>query len=196
MGCDIHTYVEVKGNDNTWVDGNYYKRNRYFGEDENEKEFEVINIYKDRNYYLFSLLANVRNNAENEYISEPRGIPEDCCKAIKEESDSWDCDGHSHSYLTLKEIMDFAENHKIIKYKGYVSPEGAKKIENGEMPEEWCGWTSIKDWVYKEWEYESNVFEGLIFALKQRAKDLLWCFSEQSIIENSEKIRLVFWFDN
>ena len=54
-------------------------------------------IYIGRCYSLFALLANVRNYAEITPISNPRGLPNDVSEIVKEMSDQWGCDGHSHS---------------------------------------------------------------------------------------------------
>jgi hypothetical protein len=46
-------------------------------------------IYHERNYSLFALLANVRNSAGVKPISEPRGLPEDVSEIVKKISDQW-----------------------------------------------------------------------------------------------------------
>ena len=72
MGCDIHCHLEY------YVDGEFrdidlYKKN--IGDDSTD-EFIKFQVYIDRNYLLFGLLAGVRG--EIIPISKPRGIPEDC----------------------------------------------------------------------------------------------------------------------
>lgn len=64
-------------------------------------------FYGGRNYTLFSILAGVRNYDELEPISPPRGIPEDASVDYLEEVNRLEGDGHSHSWFTLKEILDF-----------------------------------------------------------------------------------------
>lgn len=61
--------------------------------------------YWSRNYYLFSILADVRNSGDVEPICEPRGIPEDASSGYKYMTDRWDGDAHSHSYFTLEELL-------------------------------------------------------------------------------------------
>lgn len=112
MGCDIHMYVEKKVNDE-WkpVKG----PNPYYGKYDWEKEkTRYANwIYTGRNYDLFSLLADVRNDGNYKPISEPKGLPKDVSGTIKHESDKWGWDAHSHSYFTLKEL----KKSGIEKYK-------------------------------------------------------------------------------
>jgi len=89
MGCDIHAYLEVKNNNGDWLFIN---------------EPEKIN---QRNYRLFATLAGVRNSFGIDPISNPRGIPEDVTDYVKGEFDTWEGDGHNHSYLTAKELLEF-----------------------------------------------------------------------------------------
>lgn len=63
-------------------------------------------FYEDRNYFLFAVLADVRNGYDIEPLSQPKGIPEDSCYPIKYIVDQWRGDGYSHSYFTLKEILE------------------------------------------------------------------------------------------
>ena len=91
MGCDIHCNLEYKRNrESNWFDIDLYKRNKYFGIDgcEDEPEFWKVSLYNDRSYFLFGLLAGVRNyNVEP--IIKPRGIPDDVSESIKKHYDNW-----------------------------------------------------------------------------------------------------------
>lgn len=67
----------------------------------------IIDPYEMRDYYIFGVLANVRNEYRVPYISEPKGSPDDASDALKirlynafEYND--DC-----SYLTLKEVLAY-----------------------------------------------------------------------------------------
>ena len=85
MGCDIHGWVEVKVGD---------------------KDIAVKEI-KDssRNYTRFSAMAGVRRRDDGVTLS-PLGIPEDVSDTAKYDIDYWGTDGHSHSYMPLKEAAD------------------------------------------------------------------------------------------
>lgn len=198
MGCDIHTYVEVKrhiNDEEKWVTADYYKKNPYYllYSDE-DKEFEVAHIYDYRNYELFSILADVRNYSNNKPIFEPRGIPKDCCQEIRDEYKMWGSDGHSHSWLTLEELMDYAGSHKIIKHSGLISERQSIDLDNGIKPDSWCRWTNVEGYVYREWEEEFTGLDIIIDRLKKRLEETLCIYGR--INEYSDKIRLVFWFDN
>jgi hypothetical protein len=111
MGCDIHCYVEVKKNEK-WE----ANTEKVFL---NEPPFHINGItdikFKPhpriyRNYNLFSELANVRNYNKIPYIDQPRGLPSDVSEEVEKISDNWGTDGHSHSYLTLSELLSWNWN--------------------------------------------------------------------------------------
>jgi hypothetical protein len=109
MGCDIHLYREKNVNGewlaaDKWTDDGDYLRVEYQDQ-----------YFTDRNYQLFGLLAKgVRE--EHDFSFVKRGLPFDACREIKQCSDDWDCDGHSHSYLflhELKAILAFTKSQKV-----------------------------------------------------------------------------------
>lgn len=98
MGCDIHAFVEVKKN----------------GKWHTYSEADL-----DRDYGLFAKMADVRNYSDWDIkpISKPRGLPEDTAEITKFESDNWDSDGHSHSWLSkeeIQEILEWAKEQKAV----------------------------------------------------------------------------------
>lgn len=128
MGCDIHFFTERK------TSSNNYQGPKDLSEDRNTKIEEIIEgrpveerwvsaderefqdgywavpysqeFYNGRNYYLFSILADVRNDGSVEPIDYPRGITEDCSSGYAYMTKQWYGDGHSHSYFTLKELLE------------------------------------------------------------------------------------------
>lgn len=200
MGCDIHTHVEIQQHVNgeeKWCCADYFKLNRYFdGIDESEKEYETVEICGNRNYSLFAVLADVRNYGDTASISKPKGIPDDSCEQIKKDFEYWDCDAHSASYFTLKELMEWQKTAPPLKYSGYISPEASNKLDKGILPECWCQFTNQSDWVRREWEEKNTVLEPVIESLIQRGKELYLWFNDEQIEEHADKMRFVFWFDN
>lgn len=218
MGCDIHIHVEFKRDmyicsdadnkpqyEKRWLCGDYFKVNPYYteGNDDGEKPLVLVGFCDNRNYSRFAVLADVRNYGSTAYIAEPRGLPDDVTAEVKEDSDYWDVDGHSHSYFTLKELLDFQKDIKPLKYRGMISPEAQKALdESGTLPDTWCQWTTMPGWAFREWEDENTVLLPLIDALKTRADELhviwgwLWDKEPERAYKLSENIRIVFWFDN
>jgi hypothetical protein len=98
MGCDIHAMVESRY---------HYSHGSSFW-------ISCGRLKIDRNYDLFSVLANIRNYNNLPFISNPRldsnevNEAEDwyeiCSEDFQALSQKWDCDGHSHSYVTLDEL--------------------------------------------------------------------------------------------
>ena len=207
MGCDIHMHVEYKrtvsGNER-WICADYFRPNPYWnGIDEDESKYALIGFCDNRNYDLFATLANVRNYGKTDFIDEPRGLPEDVTAEVKADSDSWGMDGHSHSYMTLQELIDFHEEGHQLKQSGMISFEDSVKLATyGTIPTEWCQWTNARGWVKREWSVENNILVPLIDALKARADELyfiynfLWESRPEEAYKKAANIRIVFWFDN
>lgn len=206
MGCDIHMHVEYKSiinGQNRWVCGDYFKVNPYFGEFPDEDPFVLVGLCDSRNYDRFAILANVRNYDNTPYIDDPRGLPADITKEVEEDAESWDDDAHSHSYFTLRELIDFQKNVPPLRYRGMISPEAQKALdETGKTPDKWYQYTHKEGWAWREWTEENTVLVPLIKALKQRADELyvidggLWRCDFNEACERAKNIRIVFWFDN
>lgn len=103
MGCDIHMHTEYFEKDR-WHSGDYFRVEVDYGGNE---ELITMPIYEERDYVLFSVLADVRNTNGFEPICPPKGLPNDACKQTKQDFVEWMPDAHSVSYFTLRELMDF-----------------------------------------------------------------------------------------
>ena len=128
MGCDCHFYTE------RWTSSNDYEGPKDLSEDRDQKLNELLKdvptkfrwvsadkweledgnwhvpydleFYGNRNYYIFSILADVRNGSGVEPINYPKGIPDDASTGYLYICDQWDSDAHSHSYFTLEELLN------------------------------------------------------------------------------------------
>lgn len=98
MGCDIHLFVEERV-DGVWtmvIPKKGYREERL-------GRWEI-----NRNYDLFTILANVRSRrADIRPISDPKGFPEDVSEDVMSVYDQWSIDAHTPSYLTLRELVEF-----------------------------------------------------------------------------------------
>ena len=118
MGCDIHCILEVK-KDDKWINPYDRKLNPYYTKDNNEEEgneYIPIEVEIDRHYRLFSILAGVRNGYgfagcdtgdKFKPISLPKGIPDDASEDYLELVNDYGQYGHSHSFLSLKDLEDY-----------------------------------------------------------------------------------------
>lgn len=87
MGCDIHAHTEIKVN-GKWL---HYSQPRI-----------------QRDYRLFDKMAKVRHYTENNItpISGPRGLPKGLSATTKLCAVHMGEDGHSHSWLSGKELAE------------------------------------------------------------------------------------------
>lgn len=121
MGCDIHNHVEVKINGIWEYDSlnnfsNYdYKNEKYIKNEQNEP-------FGWRSYSMFSLLGNVRNYIGIIPISDNRGLPSDVSDDIKQQSIEERGDAHSHSYLTLRELIEYDYDKSYLN-ENYINGE-------------------------------------------------------------------------
>lgn len=211
MGCDIHIFTEAKQTINgvkKWVNVDNWRINPYFGTDEHERrEYNIEEIYRDRDYELFSFLADVRNYGGNQSFGFDRGLPEDVSAQVKKEAEYWDCDGHTHGYCTLEELKNAIKTVARVRREGAVSKEEAEKFrETGETPTAWAQgvgcWHGISpeyqdrfEWLV--WEDEVNCFDRLIKAIEERKRDVFWIYdAERDDFSKDREFRIVFWFDN
>lgn len=116
MGADIHLFVEAKGGS-----PNHWRRLDRTVEMSDWRETTTLDLRwgQERNYDAFAMLANVRNGhgfagidtGEGfESIDMPRGLPDDVSDEVYSESARWGPDGHSHSWFTLRELLDLEES--------------------------------------------------------------------------------------
>ena len=124
-----------------------YKQELASGEDFESPERINDWIYDGRNYDLFAILANVRNgygfagvdtgDGFNP-IAMPKGIPSNVSKVVRQEAERWGDDGHSHSYLTVKELLDFNWNQTTTQ-RGVVSEKEYIMFKEKGVPEYYAG---------------------------------------------------------
>lgn len=105
MGCDIHMVREEKVN-GKWLGAS------------------ICDI--DRSYLYFGALAGVCKDDVAHH--PPRGVPEDASGTYKDLVEYWGVDGHSHSYLSPKEMED-ALNECEKHITGFTLPMGAPNPE-------------------------------------------------------------------
>ncbi len=207
MGCDIHVYTECKLPDGKWWCCDHFKLNPYYEKDDTytrEREWIVEPIFSDRNYTLFATLADVRNSGDVTPIDDPRGLPVDVSKKVKEESEWWGADGHSHSWFLASELFAYKAKRPFYKVTGMISSTDAFYLDEfGTIPKEWCRWTSDKSYVQRSWLVPYSVLDGLVDAIKGRMAEEFWIWDflseeekEKKYNDNAKNFRIVFWFDN
>ena len=150
MGCDIHFFTERKTASLNYqgpkdlqddrdkkigqiIEGSNLTE-RWVSADEWRQDDDIWSaseLYWSRNYYLFSILADVRNSGNAQPICDPRGIPDDASSGYKYMCNRWDGDAHSHSFFTLEELLSVDWNKYDVEYIGDFLKviEDLKKID-------------------------------------------------------------------
>jgi hypothetical protein len=164
MGADIHTYIERRMPSGNWAfiaDLNNIVRSKalwssnmpHFG-----NGFYEVN---SRNYELFARLASVRGDGR-----DPRGLPDDVSEMVEMFAQSWEGDGHSHSWLSAS---DFADDYY-----------GVKVLEEDEPMT----------------EYHQNTLQvDKNYAVKQFLEEMCGV-PMVGDHDQANDFRFVFWFDN
>ena len=218
MGCDIHVFIEHRRSPIEWASDDVWENNKdgwsiAFGTE----------IYSNRNYELFAALANVRNRLPRDekprympkssdggepifVITQPKGIPHDCCLKVQRELERWEGDGHSHSWYTLQELLDFDWHGVPVVNRGLVNKEEYEKLErmrafdrkhNPERveynaPDSYCMGASGGD--YKEVEWKSTLGDECSDFLSTVIPKMA-TIAKRNGVPYSD-IRIVFFFDN
>lgn len=155
MGCDIHAWIEVKNEDGTWSG--------------------VEQPYISRSYGLFGLLANVRNYSHVPSIAESKGVPVDASEEYRNSVEYWDGDGHSHSYLTLEELLNY--NYNQVFWNRRVTKQIAPNYWNGAS-------------LAEEGEGTHEVVKAFI------GENFFKILDQMKSLGSPDNVRLCFFFDN
>ena len=214
MGCDIHLYTEKKINGfwNLWHKSHLNKAIHH-------TYVEDYYRYTGRNYDLFAILANVRNGVGFagivtgggfNPICQPRGLPKDVGYEVQELSEKWDDDGHSHSWLTLRELLEYDWDSQSTTKRGVVSEITYKKWDHKGYPSEYCGASygkgieTLSEEEYLKLNQKDTDVTYMIevewdVTYRQAANQFLKEFIPrlQELAEGDlDSVRIVFWFDN
>lgn len=195
-----------------------------YGNDERVQwEYPLDRSLGQRNYCFFAILADVRNGRGFagvdtgdgfNPISEPRGLPEDVSIEVKRQFDNYGVDGHSHSYITLKELLEYDWDQKTI-HRGIVDEkEYARMIKtNSNGPMYWSGMTygptieqislaNMKDLIDGKLQRDPNLNYVTEFEWDETYREsvgedyLEELCTELSHCGDPEDVRIVFFFDN
>lgn len=220
-------HYELKQADGSWAEldwaapyviGTYADGSRKLDYDKYFRDEHCIG----RNYELFAVLADVRNfgwGGDVDYadgdkrtpIAAPRGLPDDVSTEVRKDSDSWDCDGHSHSWFTLRELLEYDWNQTSTS-RGIVNEAEFRVFEREGKPNGWCGGVGGRGVVHVTNSAMRSIVAGTLprkteatyytlvewqetyrNAIGEHWFKLLDLLKDRHGIDN---VRLVFWFDN
>ena len=188
IGCDIHSFVEVKTN------GKWLRLEEPKFDDYGDKK--TTEPFGWRSYSVFGFLADVRNYSHCKPISEPKGLPDDSeylnTKLDEPQNYSYygydngtaytnkgeiECDAnyHSLSWLSLKELLDFDYEQKF----------WDRRVTKQEAPNVWNGAALAEEGEGQTITYREHLGEGFF-------KDI----DVLKTLGQPEDVRIIFWFDN
>ena len=150
MGCDIHLYVEKRVG-GKWVTADTWELDKDYDPPAMVVPYEK-RFYTGRNYNLFAMLADVRNGRGFAGIKtgegfnpihEPKGLPDDISVEVGREAVRWAGDGHSHSWLTIRELLEYDWTQETM-LEGDLHALEFEEWERydrrkGESPRSWAG---------------------------------------------------------
>jgi hypothetical protein len=133
MGCDIHSWAEVRRA------GAWCKLGRVWPcwyEDDGLTDAP----YWTRDYDTFAILAGVRNRDRRiTPIAEPRDWPADVTDEGKQEYDEFAEDGHSFSWHSLRQLLEYPLWHTTFTQEGRLNGPAYRALKKDGVPDEWWG---------------------------------------------------------
>ena len=179
-GCDISVHCEYRKN-GVWHNCDNFEWNQKTG------EYEFASIYWHRNYNLFGVLAGVRSH-DFDTISAPKGLPDDMALKTKQMADA-DMDWmHSHSYLTMRELLKWREKQK----RKWKKLKKKHKVEHDPYEGDFI----LENECEVTFKYEKSILDLLIRKMKDKMDDHIFCFDKDDYYTKGDDFRIVFWFDN
>jgi len=168
MGCDIHGNIEIRPYD--WDENEWYC-------------VADISFIIERNYDLFSVLAGVRQFVDIKPITKCKGIPKNASLKTLEHYEYWAGDGHSATFMTLKDIKEYDYNSGGLDEREIImdSDEFSMKSKPHEpLPDEKKRFVTAKE----------------IFDNSANFQTLFKIMDALALLYGDEWVRLVIWFDN
>lgn len=126
MGCDIHVTVQKRVN-GAWVDGQDWTNESGWPRPAGGE------LFGDRNYALFAILANVRGEVENP-LAAGRGLPSEISQQMAEFHEG----NHSATHFTVAEVMAYDWQQELPR-SGWVDPAEFGRWKTRGHPENWRG---------------------------------------------------------
>lgn len=158
MGCDIHIVIQRQEPDGAWRELPWQHVWSHDGKDSAVKGVPIApDVFRNRNYDLFGILANVRNGSGFAgiqtgegwpSIADDRGFPDDfdADKALPDpaypEYGPRSLGDHSFTWVSLDELKAFDWDGTETWLYGVVPAEQYERLSaSGESPDSYCGGT-------------------------------------------------------
>jgi|GEM_PF-3818204 len=131
MGCDIHSWAEVR-------EAGVWRKVGRIWPCKYEDDGLTDVLYWRRNYDTFAILADVRNDGWITPIAQPRGWPTDVSAEGKQEHEEFaSTDGHSLSWHSLRHLLEYPLWHTVFAQSGILNGPAYKTLKKDGLPHEW-----------------------------------------------------------
>lgn len=196
MGCDIHIYREKKVGDK-WLTLEKWETEEDEGTTRLYVDYASQREFRGRNYDLFgALCSGVRR--EFDFSFAERGMPLGCADETDQAYDGYGEDGHSHSYLYLHEMRDFAaylarNTMPVSGVKDRTELAALRASIATGKPD----WNLIYPYAQSAWgfDYEEFTFDvPASFGIGESLDKIIQSFDGIDALPH--ELRMVFWFDN
>lgn len=225
MGCGIHCFVERRHKHGDWEIVPFTmmgmeKFPNIIEYDEYHTDMDKLTWPIERNYFLFAILAGVRNYWTSitdgtvvKPIAEGRGLPPDVSDKIKELHESLDRDAYSATWVDISDIKSYDWLRLRIVEDGFTEKEFKSYLNNGthEWEKIFAPANEITDLLNEEqkgkcselWMEYLNRLEKCVYAIPHSASCVQFLNVIYPAMQNlkykdsdDHDIRLVMWFDN
>ncbi|HEX8721148.1 MAG TPA: hypothetical protein VF736_10990 [Pyrinomonadaceae bacterium] len=203
MGTDIYMYAEVRRG-GAWRPAEPLVRNEYYvegGGHTDGAEYRPREMFDDRDYVLFAVLAGVRRSrhtdTDYEPVSEPKGLPEDLSPELRGWAGRFGGDIYCPSWLTLRELLEYNWHGKAALKRAMVDARAAHLFADG-----WGEFPPHEDWpegvprgygTYVAGGVEVTWIENYGGRLDYFLRDVI---PKLRAYGAAEDVRIVFWFLN
>lgn len=178
MGCDIHSFLEVRKDGKWEVAGEVFPLSGFDLEWSlsRGRGTHTSHPFNWRSYGMFGFLANVRNYSHVPCIQEPTfKIPEDVSPEIEGMREEYAGDYHSHSHLTLRQLIEYDYDQKF----------WDRRVTKQTGPNSWTG-----AGLAEEREGETIVLRDFL------GKHFFEQIEIMKTLGDPDEVRVIFWFDN
>lgn len=139
MGTDIHPIVEVwSRREAKWVTHRPTTPYKYATQWKGAPKYALPDEFSDRNYFMFAVLGDVRNDYGVSPISKNRGLPSDIAAGTRAWANSMD---HSPGYVTLAELEAFDWSQTFMQEGVISESQFIRCLVEGKSPRSWSGAT-------------------------------------------------------
>ena len=200
MGTDISCYAEKEIN-GKWLLAEPLIANELWSEEYRDEEPSLAPqcLFDSRNYALFAILADVRNDVRVvepfNFIATPRGFPDDASPELRVYFRYWREDAHDAGWLLASEILA-VDWEQVIRRRGVVDERAAHLFPPSQLGFPYADWPPGVEMSV------ANFGSGVEVHWKETYRQAVGPELFDTILPKlatygaADSVRIVFWFDS